>query len=358
MKISKIELSNYRKYKNQAVLLAPGINIICGDNAAGKSTILEAVHYLITLRTTRNVSDDGVIRVGAEETVIYGEFNDEKTQKNAIVLISKYYKKMSLDGVTIKKASEYVGFSDVVSFGTEDVDVISGSPLNRRKMMDLFFSQYDSTYLEKLREYKNILKERNCFLKDSDFTNKRNVTLLNIIDNKLEILSTELTFKRHEIVKNINDCLSKVHYRLSGEKEKCLIKYAPTWNVNKGIEQLIEARNKDYVYKTTTIGPHRDDYIFYINGNNLSKYGSQGQKKTSMLSFKLSCVELLKSKKQRNPIVLLDDVFGELDSKRHNSLLQFLENDIQTIITTPSLKELRQELIDKANIIYLEKEEV
>ena len=106
----------------------------------------------------------------------------KKTQKNAIVLISKNYKKMSLDGVAIKKASEYIGFSDVVSFGTEDVDVVSGSPLNRRKMMDLFFSQYDSIYLEKLREYKNVLKERNIFLKDTDFTNKNNVILLNVID--------------------------------------------------------------------------------------------------------------------------------------------------------------------------------
>ena len=358
MKIRQIELSNYRKYRKKEVLLAPGINIICGDNAVGKSTILEAIHFLIMLRTMRNVSEDSVIRTETDEAIIFGVFEGEKTQKNAIVLISKYYKKMSLDGIAIKKASDYVGFSDVVSFGTEDVDVISGTPLNRRKMMDLFFSQFDPRYLEKLREYKTILKERNGFLKDTDFADKNNIILLNVIDTKLMQLSSELTIKRHEIIKIINNKLLDVHYRLSGEKEKCVVKYIPTWDLNKGVEQLVEARNKDFIYKTTSIGPHRDDYIFYINDNNLSKYGSQGQKKTAILSFKLTCVELLKSKKQRNPIVLLDDVFGELDSKRHNSLLEFLGKDIQTIITTPSLKELKQELIDKANIIYLEKEEV
>ena len=358
MKIRRIELSNYRKYQNKEVLLNPGINIIYGDNAVGKSTILEAIHFLIMLRTMRNTNEDSIIRVGAEETVVFGVFEGKKTQKNAIVLISKNYKKMSLDGVAIKKASEYIGFSDVVSFGTEDVDVVSGSPLNRRKMMDLFFSQYDSIYLEKLREYKNVLKERNIFLKDTDFTNKNNVILLNVIDSKLANLSSELTEKRQKMIKIINEQLVVVHYRLSGEKEKCLVKYIPSWDLSKGVEQLIDARNKDFIYKTTTIGPHRDDYVFYINNNNLSKYGSQGQKKTSILSFKLTCVELLKCKKHRNPIVLLDDVFGELDSNRHNSLLEFLEQDIQTIITTPSLKELKQELIDKANIICLEKEEV
>ena len=337
MKIRRIELSNYRKYTNKEVLFNPGINIIYGDNAVGKSTILEAIHFLIMLRTMRNTNEDSIIRVGAEETVVFGVFEGKKTQKNAIVLISKNYKKMSLDGVAIKKASEYIGFSDVVSFGTEDVDVVSGSPLNRRKMMDLFFSQYDSIYLEKLREYKNVL---------------------NVIDNTLANLSSELSDKRQKLIKIINEQLVVVHYRLSGEKEKCFVKYIPSWDLNKGVEQLIDVRNKDFIYKTTTIGPHRDDYVFYINDNNLSKYGSQGQKKTSILSFKLTCVELLKCKKHRNPIVLLDDVFGELDSNRHNSLLEFLEQDIQTIITTPSLKELKQELIDKANIICLEKEEV
>lgn len=358
MKINKIELSDYRQYKNKEVSFGPNVNIIYGNNAVGKSSILEAVHYLITLRSPGNTVDDSIVRFGTEETVIYGTFEGQKTKKNVLVLISKYYKKMSLDGVVVKKASEYIGFADVVSFGTEDVDVISGAPLNRRKMMDLFYSQYDPLYMEKLREFKNIVKERNVFLKDSDFTRKNNMILLDVIDKKLSKISEELTNVRSEMVKKINDYLSKVHYQLSGEKEKCHIKYVPSWEKAKGMNQLIEARNKDLAYKTTTLGPHRDDYVFYLNGYNLSKYGSQGQKKTAMLSFKLTCVEMLKQKKQRNPIVLLDDVFGELDVNRHNCLLKFLENDLQTIITTPSLKELEQELIDKANIIYLEKEEV
>ena len=358
MKISKIELSNYRKYDKKEVHFDFGINIICGNNAAGKTSILEALHYLIMLRSFKNTIDDSIIRLGSDEVVIFGVFEQEKTQKNALVLISKYYKKMSLDGRIIKKASEYIGFADVVSFGIDDVDIISGAPSNRRKMMDMFFSQYDPLYIEKLREYKNLVKERNALLKDLDCTNKHYTILLKVIDNKLSVLSEELTLIRSDIVKTINDYLVNIHYQLSGENEKCFIKYISSWEITKGITQLVDVREKDLIYKTTTIGPHRDDYAFCLDGYNLSKYGSQGQKKTAMLSFKLACVELLKQKKHRNPIVLLDDVFGELDSKRHNSLLKFLDNDIQTIITTPSLKELKQELIDKANIIYLEKEEV
>ena len=358
MKIKKIELSNYRKYVNKEILFGPNVNIIYGNNAVGKSSILEALHYLIMLRSPKNTSDDHIRRLGETEMMVYGEFEGKKPPKNALVLISKQYKKMSIDGVSIKKASEYIGFADVVSFGIEDVDVVSGTPMNRRKMMDIFFSQYDFRYMEKLKEYKNIMKERNAFLKNSDFTKKNNIILLNVIDEKLSKLSEKITLWRSEIVKKINEYLPEIHCRLSGEKEKCFIKYSPSWEITRGITQLIESRNNDFFFKTTTLGPHRDDYVFCLNGCNLSNYGSQGQIKTAMLSFKLTCVELLKCKKNRNPIVLLDDVFGELDVNRHNYLLKFLENDLQTIITTPSLKELDQEMINKAHLIYLEKEEV
>ena len=357
MKLIKIELSNCRQYANIEVSFGPGVNIIYGNNAVGKSSILEAIHYLITLRSSRNATDKEVMRIGTEETVLYGEFFDKNSKKNAIVLISKYFKKMSINDAVIKKASEYVGFADVISFGTEDVDVVSGSPLNRRKMMDLFLSQLDSLYMNRLREYKKILKERNVLLKNKGFADKTNKILLEVLDNKLAQLSMELTNNRKKIIEEINESLFKIHNQLSGEKDKCLIQYVPSWNLDKGIEQLIVTRNKDFLFETTTIGPHRDDYVFYLEDRELSKYGSQGQKKISMLSFKLACVELLKHKKQRNPILLLDDVFGELDTKRHNFLLKFLENDLQTIITTPSLRELEKDLVDKAHVIYLEKEE-
>lgn len=358
MKISKIEVINYRRYRHAFFEFGPNINIICGNNALGKSTILEAIQYLIMLRSFKASSDFEIISFNKEESIIKGLFFDKNTQKNAIVLISKHFKKMNLDGCLIKKASEYIGFADVVSFGTEDVEVISGSPSGRRKMIDVFFSQYDNQYMKILKEYKNLLKERNSFLKDADMGNKNNIVLLQVIDGKLATLAEELTNRRDCLVDRINEKLQKVHFELSGKQETCTLSYAPSWQKKSGIEQLNMARSRDFAYKTTTIGPHRDEFIFRVDGNDLSKFGSQGQKKTTILSFKMCCVELLKEKKHRTPIVLLDDVFGELDSSRHNSILRFLEDNIQTIITTPSLKELDQELIDKANIIYLEKEEV
>lgn len=358
MKINKIEVINCRKYEHATFVFSPHINIICGFNATGKSTILEVIQYLVMLRSFKANADSELISFNKEEAVLKGLFYDKNRQKNAIVLISKFFKKMSIDGAFVKKASEYVGFADVVSFGTEDVEVVSGSPEGRRKMIDVFSSQYDTQYMRILKEYKNILKERNAFLKDADLNNKNNKMLLQVIDNKFAVLAEKLTKCRYNIIDKINEKLINVHYELSGQKEKCTIVYNPSWQIDVGVDQVAKTHAKDFMYKTTTIGPHRDEFIFCVNDKNLAKFGSQGQKKTAILSFKMCCVELLKEKKGRSPIVLLDDVFGELDSLRHNNILKFLKNNIQSIITTPSLKDIDQKIIDEANIIYLEKEEV
>ena len=353
MIIRRIELHNYRRYLNRSFDFDSGINIIQGSNAAGKSSVLEAIHYLILLRSNRAAQDSDMISFDKDETVIKGDFVSKNGSKKMVVLNSKYFKKMNCDGKIIKKASDYVGFADVVSFTTEDIHAISGSPSVRRKMFDMFASQYCPEYIFLLREYKNILKERNTLLKDYSKLTKYDKILLDVVNAKFLDASKKLTNERKKIINQMKGVIEEIHNTLSNGKERCEIKYVPSYDDK---ETLLNER--DILYKTSTVGPHRDDIWFYVNTENLSKYGSQGQKKTVMLSFKMSCVKMLEQQNKRKAIILLDDVFGELDPERQNCLLKFIENDNQTFITTPSLVDIKEELIQKSNIIYLEKEEV
>ena len=353
MIIRRIELYNYRRYLNRSFDFKAGINIIQGSNATGKSTVLEAIHYLILLRSNRAAQDSDMISFDKDEMVIKGDFMSNNGSKKMVVLNSKYFKKMNCDGKIIKKASDYVGFADVVSFTTEDIHAISGSPLIRRKMFDMFASQYCPEYIILLREYKNILKERNALLKDFNQLTKHDRMLLDVINVKFLAASKRLTNERRKIISQMKGVIDDIHYTLSNGREHCEIKYVPSCDdTESGLNE------RDILYKTSTVGPHRDDIWFYVNTENLSKYGSQGQKKTVMLSFKMSCVKMLEQQNKRKAIILLDDVFGELDPERQNCLLKFIENDNQTFITTPSLVDIKEELIQKSNIIYLEKEEV
>ena len=353
MIIRRIELYNYRRYLNRSFEFDSGINIIQGSNAAVKSTVLEAIHYLILLRSNRAAQDSDMISFDKDEMVIKGDFMSNNGSKKMVVLNSKYFKKMNCDGKIIKKASDYVGFADVVSFTTEDIHAISGSPSVRRKMFDMFASQYCPEYIFLLREYKNILKERNTLLKDYNQLTKYDKILLDVVNAKFLDASKKLTNERKKIINQMKGVIEEIHNILSNGKERCEIKYVPSYD-----DKETSFNERDILYKTSTVGPHRDDIWFYVNTENLSKYGSQGQKKTVMLSFKMSCVKMLEQQNKRKAIILLDDVFGELDPERQNCLLKFIENDNQTFITTPSLVDIKEELIQKSNIIYLEKEEV
>lgn len=358
MKIRCLELKNYRKYAEGHFEFGPNLNIICGNNAVGKSTLLEAIHYLVLLRSPKTHVDIEQMSHSAEETVIKGVFYGEKTEKKPIVLISKYFKKMSLDRKLMKRSSDYVGFADVVSFGTEDVYALTSSPGDRRKMIDVFGSQYDPEYMGMLRKFKNILKEKNAMLKQIDEWTNNDRLLFEVVNQKYYELAKELTIKRKIIINKINELIKDIHYTISGQEELCYLVYDSSVDRNLLSDNVNDITSKDLKLKISTVGPHRDDIWFYVNTENLTMYGSQGQKKTAVLSFKMTCVKMLSDAKNRKPIVLLDDVFGELDSNRQNCLLKFVKNDIQTFITTPSLVDIDKKIIERANVIYLEKEEI
>ena len=320
--------------------------------------MLEAIHLLIMLRTNKTNKDSELIAFGKEETMVKGCFYNEKTQKTATVLISKYFKKMNINGELVKKASDYIGFVDVVSFGTEDVNAVSGAPSERRRMLDMFCCQFDLEYMNVLKKYKMLLKERNLFLKSADPNNKKDSILLDVIDDKIVEQGKVLVKKRQNLCSRINAEMENIYSFLSNEDAKCFLEYKKNVDENEYLDVLKRNKKQDMSALTTTVGPHRDDFLFLLDNYELGKFGSQGQKKTAILCFKMACVRLIKKEKNRNPIVLLDDVFGELDAKRQNNLLKIIDKETQTFITTPSLIELDETLIQSSNLILLKKEEL
>lgn len=348
MKINKLELKQFRCFKSLQLDFDPKVNILCGLNASGKTTIIDAILFLMILRTTSNAKDKDLISFEEKEYLIKGSFSTKNGEKSAIVLNSNNTRKMSQNGVEIKLSSNYIDFASVVSFNSKDIGDIINSPSSRRKMIDVVLCQVDHYYLVALKEYKKIIKEKNALLKSETI----DLYLFEILTKKQYELSSLIESKRIEFLNSLNVEFKKIHLSISSTNEIASIKLITNFYK----KDFFERCKKDLIFKTATCGPHRDDYLFSIDSKDVNLYASQGQLKTMTLSFKLACINLLRDLKQEEPIILLDDVFGELDEIRQNELIKFLLNKKnQVFITTPSIGDIDKTLVDSAKIIYLNK---
>ncbi len=246
-------------------------------------------------------------------------------------------KGIAVDGVRLKKAAELLGIMNIILFSPEDLSIIKNGPSDRRKFVDTELCQLDKVYLYNLTNYNKIVNQRNNLLKDISFHPELRDTI-DVWDSQLVSLGKKIIERRRNFVDELNDIIFDIHKNLTGDKESLLIKYEPDVDEDFFEETLNKNLEKDIKYKITSVGPHRDDFDFYINGNDVKKYGSQGQQRTVALSLKLAEIKIVEKLTNNVPILLLDDVLSELDSNRQNYLLNSIE-DIQTIITCTGLDE-------------------
>lgn len=351
--IKELKIRNFKGIRDANFVFAPTINIICGNNATGKTTCLDAIQYSFLLRTTSYRKGIELINDLSDEATIELSFLTKKGEKTRMVLISKYGQKMGIDGEEIKRTSDFITGTSIVSFSSDDVNSIIGSPVLRRKMLNIIACQLDHEYLILLNQYSKILKEKKKLLND-DF--KIDLFLFETLCEKQFSILVEVENKITQFVNKLNIKIKKFYSLICGQKETASIKLKPNFNVNNGLDEFLKNCNKEIQYRTVLFGCQRDDYIFSIDDDAIIGRASQGQIKSLVLAFKLSCIELLKENTGNDPIVLLDDVFGELDKERQNFLLDFLtEQKNQIFITTPSIADIYPRFIDSANIIYLEK---
>ncbi len=338
MIIKSLELANFRNYETLDIHFDKGTNILYGDNAQGKTNILEAIYVSATTKSHKGSKDKEIIHFDKEEAHIRTYLEKEDVEYKVDMHLRKSKSKgIAIDGKKIKKAADLMGLLNVVFFSPEDLAIIKDGPSERRRFADMELCQLDSFYLYNLNHYNKIINQRNKLLKDMYFNPGLKETL-NIWDSQLVSYGSKIIERRSIFAGQLCEIINEIHSKLSGGKEKLTVKYEPDVSIENFEEKMKENQEKDIKSKTTSTGPHRDDFSFIVNDIDIRKYGSQGQQRTAALSLKLSEIELVKKITKDTPVLLLDDVLSELDSNRQNYLLNSI-GDIQTIITCTGLDE-------------------
>ena len=338
MILKSIELKNFRNYEDLDLKFDSGTNILFGDNAQGKTNILEAAYVSGTTKSHKGSRDKDMIRFGEDESHIRTIVEKQgKEYQLDIHLKKKRSKGIAINKVPIKKASELFGILNMVFFSPEDLNIIKNGPSERRRSLDAEICQLDKIYLSDLTRYNKILMQRNRLLKDMQHQPQLMETLP-VWDMQLVEYGKRLIRRRRQFVEELSEIVTGIHRNISGKREELVLRYEPNIDAEFLEDELNRVREKDRKYAQTSVGPHRDDISFFIRGVDIRKFGSQGQQRTSALSLKLSEIELVRQTIHDTPVLLLDDVLSELDSNRQNYLLNSI-HDIQTMITCTGLDE-------------------
>ena len=356
MYLKRISLRNFRNYSSLKISFNKGINIIYGNNAQGKTNLLESIYVLALTNTFRNVSDTNLIMYNKEFFKIDGVLKDSKLDTDLNIYYNNMKKHMVVDSNEINKVSSYISRMNTILFTPDDLDIIKGPPLVRRKFLNTELSQLYSNYYILLSEYDKILKMRNDYIKSG----KMDINYYDIITSFL-IEKDILIFKiRKKFIERINNFCSKIFKNITG-LDGFKVVYKPNldyseYNYDKNIILEVFKGKYDSEYKilSTFYGVHKDDFEFYLGDINLKLYGSQGQMRISVLTLKLSEIEIFKKWKQTTPILLLDDVFSEIDEIKNNNLLSYLNRDIQVIITAVSLNRFNKEILSKSKVFRID----
>lgn len=334
MRIQSIDLMNYRNYKQLSLNFGSGIHIFYGDNAQGKTNILEAIYLCATAHSHRGSKDRELIAFDEEEAhaKMFVE-RGERTHRIDVHLRKSRSKGIACDGITLKKASELFGLVNTVFFSPEDLQLVKEGPAQRRKFIDSELCQLDRIYCHNLLHYNRVLTQRNLILKSG---NAQMVDTLPVWDEQFVRFGREVIERRARFLAELGELVGAIHAKLSGNKEKLSVCYEPNVPAAELEERLFFSKERDFRHKTTMTGPHRDDIIIMVDGVDIRRFGSQGQQRTAALSLKMAEIELVRNYAKDTPILLLDDVLSELDSKRQTQLLDSIEG-IQTMITCTGL---------------------
>lgn len=345
MFIKELELKNFRNYRNLNIEFDEKVNLILGNNAQGKTNLIEAVYMTSYGKSFRTSSDARLIMFGENEAYIkvVAEKEDFDTEIEIILKakgknsVEKFVKK---DKKGISKVTQLLNNILIVVFSPEDLKIVKDEPEKRRAFIDREFSQISTSYLDNLINYKKSLLQRNTYLKEL----KIDPLMLDLWDIQLAEYGAEIIQLREKYIKKISDLSSALHKGITGDEEKLVVKYEPNLSVQPDLENqekrfyetLKMSYENDIRNRNTQVGPHRDDISFFVNGIDMRKYGSQGQQRTCALSLKLAELSLIKEDIGENPILLLDDVMSELDQKRQEYLISTLK-DNQLFITTTDM---------------------
>ncbi len=351
MWVEFLECKNFRNYKNLSLKFDPRVNFFYGDNAQGKTNIIEALYLCSTSRSYKGAKDKELIFFGENEAHLRVFIRKKNISHKIDMHIRKNRSKgVAIDGFPIRKASELLGYLKIVLFSPEDLFIVKNGPSDRRRFIDRELCQIDPVYMNNIARYNRIINQRNKLLKD---INKKRALedTLDVWDEQLIDAGRKIICDRRKFLGMTTDLIGPIHKKLTGNKEEIILRYEP--NVEEDFhKRLKEDREKDILYSQTNCGPHRDDFSIISNGIDLRRFGSQGQQRSAALSLKLSEIKMIKAMTKETPVLLLDDVFSELDIHRQEQLLSEI-NDIQNIMTGTGLDDFIKENIKIDRLFFV-----
>ncbi len=353
MIIKKLELTDFRNYINLDIELSDKVNIFFGNNAQGKTNILEAIYLCCTTRSQKRSHDREMIRFGEEEAHLKMCFQKASLDRKIdIHLLKNKTKRIAVDGIPVTKATEIYGMMNIISFSPDDLSIVKDGPAERRNFIDMELCQLDREYMFCLSSYNRALMQRNNLLKQIQLNNSLRGTL-DIWDEQVYGFGKTIIERRSRFIDDLNKIAAPIHNKLTDGEENLVIRYVPNSSADQLQNNIFLSRDRDIMTKMSNVGPHRDDIECIINGDNARTYGSQGQQRTVALTLKLAEIDLVRSSVKDNPVLLLDDVLSELDRNRQNQLLDNISG-IQTIITCTGLEEFISERIRCDKIFRVE----
>ncbi len=357
MYISELKLDHFRNYDSLELSFSPAVNLFYGDNAQGKTNILEAVYFCGTTRSHRTSQDRELIGFGSEEAHLQMELKKTAIDYRIDLHLKRSRAKgIAINSVSIRKARELIGLGNFIFFSPEDLGIIKNGPGERRRFLDMELCQLDKVYVSALSSYNKVLKQRNSLLKDLSFR-PQDMGTLDVWDEQLIRYGSSLIKARERFAGKLDEIIRPIHSRLSGGREEIEVSYEKNTAVGDFARAVEESRDRDLYLKTTQAGPHRDDLGFTVNGIDIRRFGSQGQQRSAALSLKLAEIELVKETTGDIPVLLLDDVLSELDSNRQHYLLDSIGR-IQTLITCTGLEEYKNSHISIDRLFHVKNGEV
>ena len=353
MVLSEISLINFRNYDNLNLPLCNNVNILIGNNAQGKTNILESIYVLAITKSHRSLIDNNLIKNNESFCKIKGNIMINNISRKLEFFLSGKEKKVFINKNQIKKLTDYISKFNIIIFTPDDLELIKGSPNGRRKFLNIEIGQIDNKYLNILNDYNKLLKTRNEFLKKINTNSIPELRYLEVLNEKLIEKAIYIYEKRFEFINLVNSNLSNIYSDITNSGD-LNIKYINNLNINTfdkdKIVEIFKEKfkvnlNREIILGTTLFGPHKDDFAFFNGQNDMKYFGSQGQQRSAVLALKLAEIKIFKDKTKENPILLLDDIFSELDDIKKNNVIKYIKSGIQTIITTTDLNQINEELL-------------
>ncbi|MDC3417734.1 DNA replication/repair protein RecF [Aquibacillus salsiterrae] len=368
MHIQNLTLTNYRNYDSLQIGFDDKINVIIGENAQGKTNIMESIYVLAFTKSHRTARDKELIQWDKEYAKIEGSIQKRKQKFPLEIQLTSKGKKAKLNHLEQRRLSDYVGALNVVMFAPEDLNLVKGSPQIRRRFIDMEIGQIQPVYIYHLGQYQKILKQRNHLLKQLQRNHSKDRVMLKVLTEQLIEHAVILVERRFGFLQLLRKWAGPIHQGISRGMEQLEIIYHPSTDVSEGqnrekllniyYEQFEQMEDKEIERGSTLLGPHRDDLTFFVNGKDVQTYGSQGQQRTTALSLKLAEIELINNEVGEYPVLLLDDVLSELDDFRQSHLLNTIQGKVQTFVSTTSVEGINHETIKQAELFRVSHGEI